>query len=257
MAAAVSAFLNEPESVWALGQSRLRNGLVHLGLQDIASRLGPGSTPDHAVLAYTGEAPETVAARVMDHLTRLANLLTGWTLTPTTDGSSFLAALHPATPAGVGALCESVATNTVPGWRIASCGRAATLGSWFAALQPKWVHRTAEVTTRRWGKYRSASWVCGSGSTRPLLSATGADAGAGRDDVARVRPARRSPRPLPVDAGFHPIGRVGRFVSQMVATLTRVGASEPANVGAIESDRSTATPQLTLPRPATRLVGWW
>lgn len=57
--AAVSAFLNEPESVWALGQSRLRNGLVHLGLQDIASSLGPGSTPDDAVRAYTGEAPDT------------------------------------------------------------------------------------------------------------------------------------------------------------------------------------------------------
>jgi hypothetical protein len=97
-AAEMMAFLDDPESVWVLGQSKLRNGLVHLGLQDIASSLGPGTSTDDAVLAYTGERPNVVAGRVLNHLTRFVDVLTAWTLSPTADGNSFLAALRPAPP---------------------------------------------------------------------------------------------------------------------------------------------------------------
>ena len=90
------AFLEDPESEWILGQSKLRNGLVHLGLQDIASSLDPGSTVDDAVRAYTGQNPDAVATRVENHLVRLVDLLTTWMLVPTASGDSFLGALHPA-----------------------------------------------------------------------------------------------------------------------------------------------------------------
>lgn len=93
-ASAIMAFLDEPESVWILGQSKLRNGLVHLGLQDIASNLGPGSTIHDAVRAYTGLESDTVAARTLNHLTRFVSLLTAWMLSPSSDGSLFLSALH-------------------------------------------------------------------------------------------------------------------------------------------------------------------
>ncbi|MEX5265893.1 hypothetical protein RF640_17900 [Kocuria sp. CPCC 205231] len=92
----IMTFLDDPESVWILGQSRLRNGLVHLGLQDIASHLGPGSSIDDAIRAYTGLEPDAVAARTLNHLTRFVSLLTAWMLSPTADGSLFLAALRPA-----------------------------------------------------------------------------------------------------------------------------------------------------------------
>jgi len=96
--AEMTAFLEAPESEWVLGQARLRNGLVHLGLQDIASSLGPGSTLGDAVGVYTGQAPDAVAVRVKEHLTQFVAVLTDWMLTPTVDGRSFLAALHPAPP---------------------------------------------------------------------------------------------------------------------------------------------------------------
>jgi hypothetical protein len=89
-------FLDDPESVWVLGQSRLRNGLVHLGLQDIAATLGEGSTVDDAVRAYTGQSPDAVATRVGKHLARFVDHLTTWMLSPTSEGDTFLAALHPA-----------------------------------------------------------------------------------------------------------------------------------------------------------------
>lgn len=89
-------FLDDPESVWVLGQSKLRNGLIHLGLQDIATTLGSGSTIDDVVRAYTGEDPEQVALRVLRHLTRFVDVLTRWMLSPTPHGKTFLAALHPA-----------------------------------------------------------------------------------------------------------------------------------------------------------------
>ncbi len=94
--AGMKAFLDDPESVWVLGQSKLRNGLVHLGLQDIAGSLSLGSTVDDAVRAYTGQDPDTVAARVANHPTRFVDLLTEWMLLPTSDGDMFLGALHPA-----------------------------------------------------------------------------------------------------------------------------------------------------------------
>ena len=94
--ASMKAFLDDPESVWVLGQAKLRNGLVHLGLQDIAGSLGLGSTIDDAVYAYTRQGADTVAARVVNHLTRFVDLLTEWMLSPTSDGDMFLGALRPA-----------------------------------------------------------------------------------------------------------------------------------------------------------------
>lgn len=94
--AEMMAFLDDPESVWVLGQSKLRNGLVDLGLQDIAASLGARSTVDDAVRAYTGQDPDAVATRVVNHLTRFVDLLTKWMLSPTPDGNLFLAAVHPA-----------------------------------------------------------------------------------------------------------------------------------------------------------------
>ena len=91
-------FLDGPESAWILGQSKLRNGLVHLGLQDIASGLEPGSTVDDAVRAYTGQDPDSVAGRVANHLVRFVDLLTTWMPAPTANGDSFLGALHSAPP---------------------------------------------------------------------------------------------------------------------------------------------------------------
>ena len=92
------ALLEDPESEWILGQSKLRNGLVHLGFEDIASSLNPGSTVDDAVRAYTGQNPEDVATRVENHLVRFVKLLTTWMLTPTARGDTFLGALHAAPP---------------------------------------------------------------------------------------------------------------------------------------------------------------
>jgi hypothetical protein len=90
------AFLEHPESEWVLGQSKLRNGLVHLGLQDIASSIVPGSTVDDAVRVYTGQAPDEIAERVESHLVRFVDLLTAWMLAPTVKGDVFLGALHSA-----------------------------------------------------------------------------------------------------------------------------------------------------------------
>lgn len=92
----MAEFLEDPESLWMLRQAKLRNGLVHLGLQDIAPGLGSGSTINDAVRAYTSQDPEAFADRVLRHLTRLNSILTTWLLTPTADGHSFLNALHPA-----------------------------------------------------------------------------------------------------------------------------------------------------------------
>ncbi|MBE4720121.1 hypothetical protein [Pseudarthrobacter sp. AB1] len=87
-------FLDDPESAWVLGQSKLRNGLIHLGLQDIAGSLGTGNTVDDAVRAYTDQDPESVAVRIVNHLSRFVDLLTRWMLSPTPHGKTFLAALH-------------------------------------------------------------------------------------------------------------------------------------------------------------------
>lgn len=88
------ALLAEPESEWLLGQSKLRNGLIHLGMQDVASKIKPGDTIDDAVAAYTNLAADEVAARVSEHLSRFVTVLTSWMLTPPVGGSSFMAALH-------------------------------------------------------------------------------------------------------------------------------------------------------------------
>jgi hypothetical protein len=91
----VLAFLDDPESVWVLGQSKLRNGLIHLGLQDIAKNLGTG-TVDDAIRAYTGQDPDAVSDRVERHLNRFVDVLTRWMLSPTPNAKTFMAALHSA-----------------------------------------------------------------------------------------------------------------------------------------------------------------
>ncbi|MDD1477949.1 hypothetical protein [Arthrobacter sp. H16F315] len=88
------ALLADPESEWLLAQSKLRNGLIHLGMQDIASKIGPGETIDDAVAAYTGLEAHEVATRVSQHLSRFVTILTSWMLTPRVGGKSFMAALH-------------------------------------------------------------------------------------------------------------------------------------------------------------------
>lgn len=95
-AAEMMEFLDEPESAWVLEQRKLRNGLVHLGLQDIASQLGSGATIDDAVRVYTGQDSGIVATRVVDRLDRFVDILTRWMLSPTEKGRLFLDALHPA-----------------------------------------------------------------------------------------------------------------------------------------------------------------
>jgi hypothetical protein len=90
----MAAFLRHPESMWILEQAKLRNGLVHLGLQDIASDLAAGSTIEDAVHAYTGQDPDEVARRVADHLFRFTDALTNWMLSPAPTGGKFHAALR-------------------------------------------------------------------------------------------------------------------------------------------------------------------
>lgn len=92
----VLAFLDDPESVWVLGQSKLRNGLIHLGLQDIAKNLRTGSTIDDAIRAYTGQDPDAVSDRVVRHLNHFVDVLTRWMLSPTPNAKTFMAALHSA-----------------------------------------------------------------------------------------------------------------------------------------------------------------
>lgn len=92
----VSRLLDDPESAWILSQSGLRNGLVHLGLQDIASGMPTGSTVDDATRAYTRHDPDAVAERVSNHLVRFVDVLTDWMLSPTSRGDSFMGSLHPA-----------------------------------------------------------------------------------------------------------------------------------------------------------------
>ncbi|WP_091470891.1 hypothetical protein [Paenarthrobacter nitroguajacolicus] len=88
------ALLAEPETEWLLAQSKLRNALIHLGMQDIASKIKPGETLDHVVATYTDLHADEVAVRVSDHLSRFVTILTKWMLTPPVDGNSFMAALH-------------------------------------------------------------------------------------------------------------------------------------------------------------------
>ncbi|MFF1831165.1 hypothetical protein [Paenarthrobacter sp. NPDC058040] len=92
--AEMHAFLDEPESQWLLSQRKLRNGLIHLGMQDIAPQIKPGDTIDHAVAIYTKLAADEVSARISDHLSRFITVLTTWMLKPTTEGKIFMTALR-------------------------------------------------------------------------------------------------------------------------------------------------------------------
>ena len=88
--------LDDPEFLWVLRQSKLRNGMVHLGLQDISSSVRPGHTANDVIRIYSGEEPDAFDNRVTAQLGQLVDVLTRWMLSPTDDGRSFLAALHPA-----------------------------------------------------------------------------------------------------------------------------------------------------------------
>lgn len=61
-----------------------------------------------------------------------------------------------------------------------------------AVLRPKWVHRTARVTTRRFGRERSATWTCGSASVRPALFPSLQEAESGWRDVSPCPSCARS-----------------------------------------------------------------
>lgn len=92
----VLAFLDSPDAVWLLQQSKLRNGLVHLGLQDIAAFIKPGGDVDQVVYLYTSEEPDEFAGRVSGLLEMLVSTLTDWMLEKDLHGNSFMEALGPA-----------------------------------------------------------------------------------------------------------------------------------------------------------------
>lgn len=92
----LNLILDEPESQWVLDNAKLRNGLIHLGLQDIALRLDHASTIDEVILAYSGESAEAVNARVARHLETVFQMLTSWATAAPSSKRSFRDALHPA-----------------------------------------------------------------------------------------------------------------------------------------------------------------
>lgn len=93
---AVTAILDSHDATWLLKQSRLRNGLIHLGLQDIASSLSKGDGVDVVVRTYSGLDPTLVSQRVNNLLSALLEALTTWMLEPDSRGNSFLEALRTA-----------------------------------------------------------------------------------------------------------------------------------------------------------------
>lgn len=58
--------------------------------------LAPGAQSTTPYVPTRGQDPDTVADRVVNHLTRFVALLTRWMLSPTPDGKLFLAAMRPA-----------------------------------------------------------------------------------------------------------------------------------------------------------------
>jgi hypothetical protein len=87
--------LQEAESQWLLSQRRLRNGLVHLGMQDIGDRVQVGDGVESAVTAYTGEESDVVAARVSALTAHVVDVLSDWMMTPNRSKATFQSALKP------------------------------------------------------------------------------------------------------------------------------------------------------------------
>lgn len=92
--AKVSEFLDDERTRWVLLNSKLRNGFIHLGLQDIASSLSLGASIDDAVTAYTGLTADKADERVNERLHALGETLTTWMLAAPSSGPSFTEALH-------------------------------------------------------------------------------------------------------------------------------------------------------------------
>ncbi|WP_420366046.1 hypothetical protein AAEP80_04085 [Curtobacterium sp. L3-7] len=90
----VSDLIDDERTRWVLMNDKLRNGLIHLGMQDIASRLHRGDSPDEAISAYTGLTGDEVDERTKERLYTLGETLTTWMLTPPPSGPSFADALH-------------------------------------------------------------------------------------------------------------------------------------------------------------------
>ncbi|WP_396289848.1 hypothetical protein [Curtobacterium sp. KT1] len=89
----VTELLDEADSQWVLAQRRLRNGLVHLGMQDVREKIRAGDDAAAAFAAYTGGSPN-VDARVITHTARVLDVLTDWMLTPPQGGKTFESALR-------------------------------------------------------------------------------------------------------------------------------------------------------------------
>lgn len=92
--AGVSRYIDDERTRWVLQNSKLRNGLIHLGLQDIASSLSPGATIDDAVAAYTGLTADETDELVKERLHVLGETLTTWMLSRPSTGRTFTEALH-------------------------------------------------------------------------------------------------------------------------------------------------------------------
>jgi hypothetical protein len=96
--AAVSSLLEDERTRWVLSNAKLRNGLVHLGLQDIASELRPGDSIDDAITAYTGLTADDAEERTKERLYALGEALSTWMLAAPPSGPSFADALHAPPP---------------------------------------------------------------------------------------------------------------------------------------------------------------
>lgn len=87
--AEVADLLNSDDSRTILSPSfrRLRNGLVHLGLGDVAARLPAAPDLGHVIVAYTGMEPADFDDLVDRGLSALAAGLNSWALSPAPDGA--------------------------------------------------------------------------------------------------------------------------------------------------------------------------
>lgn len=96
--AEISSFLEDERTRWVLSNAKLRNGLIHLGLQDIASKLRPGDSIDDAVTLYTGLPADDAEERTKERLGALEGALSTWMLAAPPSGLSFADALHAPPP---------------------------------------------------------------------------------------------------------------------------------------------------------------
>jgi hypothetical protein len=92
----VTALLDRPDAAWLMEHEKLRNALVHLGMQDIRDRIERGHGVDAAVAAYTGQAASEVDARTSQVLRELVEAMTEWILTPPAGKQTIHDVLKPA-----------------------------------------------------------------------------------------------------------------------------------------------------------------